>query len=454
MNINEKFLNFITENKLINKNDRILVAFSGGKDSVFLSHLLLKNNFNIALAHLNHNLRGKESLRDMNFCIEFAQENDLQIFTRSINIKELAKIRKESIEQTGRYERYKFLNEIAKDYNFNKIATAHHFNDQIETFFINFFRKKNLFSLKGIKLKDGKIIRPILCFKKEEIEKYIDENKLKFVEDSTNFDTNFLRNKIRHSLIPFLEKGFELNLFSIIDFYQKKIIELEEIINFIINKIFKNSIVFSNDGYILKLKNLDEFWSFKFIRFEIYKNILLDLKIDYSQNLLNEIDKLIQSKEKTGKLFIHKLRVFKEYDEILFSKKDFNKVYEKELIITKPGEYFFYDTKILIEEVSRNNINLSKKTNEEFVDYEKIKFPLKVRFFKEGDRFIPLGMDTYVKLKDFFINQKIPFRIRRNIFIFEDAENEIINVGNIRISEKVKIDNNTKKALKFKILLN
>ena len=150
MDINEKFLKFIKENNLIDKNDNILLGFSGGKDSVFLADLLLRNSFNFALAHLNHNLRGEESKRDLEFCQAFAQKRNLQIFVRSVDIKKIAKENGLSIEEAGRLERYRFFEEISRDYGFNKIATAHHFDDNVETFFINFLRKKSIFSLKGM----------------------------------------------------------------------------------------------------------------------------------------------------------------------------------------------------------------------------------------------------------------------------------------------------------------
>ncbi len=452
MNYSETFLNFIEKNRLIKKNDKILVAFSGGKDSVTLAHLLLRNNYDFSLAHLNHNLRGEESERDMNFCIEFAKKYNLQIFTRTVNIKKISIHRKKSIEETGREERYRFLNEIAEDYGFSKIATAHHLDDQVETFFINFFRKKSIFALQGIKLKYGKIVRPLLCFTKNDIEEYIKKENLPYVEDSSNFDTNFLRNKIRHILIPFLEKEFSVDLNSIIKFYQGKIKEIEEVLNFIIQDIFEKAIFVSRDTVKINKKKLPKFWDFDFIRFEIYKNILTILNLSYSKNFLTEIDKFIKTEKETGKFYVDFLKIFKEYGIIIFTKDEVGWKKE-ELKINEPGEYTFLDYKIILKIIPKDEINF-KEEDAIFLDYDKIKFPIKVRFYREGDRFIPLGMNDYVKLKDFFINQKIPFRIRRNLFIFEDANSEIISVYTIRISEKFKIDNSTKKVLKIKILLN
>ena len=447
----EKFLNFIFSNNLLSKNDRILVAFSGGKDSVFLTHLLIKNKFNIALAHLNHNLRGEESLRDMKFCIDFAENYNIQIFTRSANIKEIAKRKKMSIEEAARYERYRFLQEIANDYNYNKIATAHHLNDQVETFFINFFRKKSLFALKGINIVQNKIVRPVLCFTRDEIESYIKNENLNFVEDSSNFDTNFFRNKIRLSLVPFIEKGLNLDLKSIVKFYQGKISEIEDVLNFIISEIFHNAIENEDNGFSIILEKLNDFWNFKIIRFEIYKNILIDFDVNYSKKLLENIDKFILSKQRTGKFYTHNLKIFKEYNKIFFTYStellDYN-----ELIIEKTGDYVFENYKITLKEIDLKDVNYNEKA--EFLDVNKVKFPLKVRFFKPGDRFIPLGMSKSVKLKKFFINCKIPFRYRRKIPIIEDSEGEIIIIGNLRISEKVKIDDATKNVLIFKILLN
>ncbi len=445
----KKFLQFINDNQLFDKEDKILIGFSGGKDSVFLTHLMLSLDFNISLAHLNHSLRGDESIRDMEFCKKFAEKYGLKIFIKTVDVKNAALKKKISIEEAGRYERYKFFESLCDKYKFTKYATAHHLDDQVETFFINFFRKKSLFSLKGINIKTKRCIRPILCFTKNEIVQYLKENNLEFIEDSSNQDIKFLRNKIRLELIPFIENNFKIKLNNVIKFYSTQFKDLETIIFDKINELFNLYVKKDSEGFSLKVTKINS----ELLRKELYKKILEELNIDYSEKILNRIDTLYNSSKNTGKIFVKNFKIFKEYDKLFFEKNSNEKFLSK--IIESEGEYLLFNKfKIIISSTNREQIKKYDEPNTQFLDLKKVKFPLKIRFFKEGDRFQPLGFEKQTKLKKFFINQKIPFRMRKKLLLFEDKNGEIILIQNLRISEKVKIDKTTDKVLKIKILLN
>ena len=201
----EKLRKYVKENNLLDKDDKVLIAFSGGPDSVFLFYCLnsLKEEFNleIELVYVNHNLRDDVEL-DVSFVKEFSQKHNLKFYIKEVNIQKLMKEHKLSEEEAGRYGRYKVFSDIVKENNLNKIATGHNMDDNVETFIFRMLRGTALNGLKGIPVKRGDIIRPILDFKKEEIVKILDESHERYRIDSTNLETKYTRNKIRNLIFP------------------------------------------------------------------------------------------------------------------------------------------------------------------------------------------------------------------------------------------------------------
>jgi tRNA(Ile)-lysidine synthase len=431
----EKFEKFIQENKLINYSDRILIAFSGGADSVFLTEFLIKisKNYNLELGlfHLNHLLRGKYSDNDENFSINFAKNHNLHIFTEKFDIKTYSKQNKLSLEEAGRIIRYKLLDEIALKNNFNKIATAHNYDDQIETFFLNIFRGRSIRSFESIRLFYRNIIRPILIFSKKEIILYLRNNNIDFVTDYSNFDKNFLRNKIRLDLLPYMEKIFSDNFKQNIFNLTSQIKELNNFLEHEIVKLFDIAIKAEKNGYRLYISQLP---SNNFILVEILKKLFKQLDCyEYNNKILTNLIKFI--KDSQGKFIFQNIEFYKEYETVFIQKK-----------ILKESS-----PKLLLTEVSEKIDFHNKSQQIEYVDAEKLNHPLQIRYFKNGDRFMPLGLSSEIKLKDFFINQKIPVRLRKKIPLVIDNQGEIIWVTGYRISEKIKIDSFTKNIIKLEI---
>lgn len=198
----EKLDAYNREHELINSDDRILIAVSGGRDSTVLSHLLHEAGYSIGLAHMNYGLRGEESDGDEQFVKEFALSLGIPVHTR----KAWDETPKDNIQLAARNERYAFFDQICAEFGYNKVATAHHFNDLVESVFINLLRGTGVHGLKGIPNKRGKIVRPMLWAKDEDIEQYVTENNIEFREDSSNASDAYARNRIRHHLIPLLEE--------------------------------------------------------------------------------------------------------------------------------------------------------------------------------------------------------------------------------------------------------
>ncbi|MBO4739558.1 MAG: tRNA lysidine(34) synthetase TilS, partial [Bacteroidales bacterium] len=200
-----QFLTFINKHQLIAPTDRILLTVSGGVDSMVMLHLFMQTDFQFAIAHCNFQLRGQDSIDDEQFVSHFAQEHNIQLFTHTFDTKNYAKQKGISIEMAARELRYNWFQQLLTEHHYTLIATAHHQNDVLETFFLNMLRTTGLSGLRGIKTRQGNIIRPMLFCGKNEILQYAEKNHLQHKEDITNQDDTILRNYIRLHILPEFE---------------------------------------------------------------------------------------------------------------------------------------------------------------------------------------------------------------------------------------------------------
>ena len=441
----ELFREILKVNKkynLIENNDIIVVGFSGGPDSVFLVEMLkkLQNfiNFKIYLVHINHLLRGKDAVSDENFSFEYAKKNNLEIFIKRIPVKEIAKEIGKTLEEVGREERYKFFSEIYKKVEANKIATAHNKDDQIETFLFKLIRGTSLQGLEGIKVKNNNIIRPISEIYKKDILEYLNKNKIQYKIDKTNFENEFTRNSIRLDLIPFIEERYNIKfkdkIFSLI----KEIRENNQN-----NSLNLSDYTDSENRIILeKTKFLSNFDKKNLLSLFLNKK-----NIEVNRNKIDEISSLIKSNG-TKKIDLDKsYRIVKDYTYLYIEDKKENCVINNNVIQVKiPSEQIFDNFKITVSTVE--NLDIPKQKNQYLLDaiYNDI---IEVRYRKEGDR-IFLGEKHSKKIKEIFIDQKIPkdIRDRLPIFLYNDT---IFWIYNVKKSYIPKINKNESKLIKVLI---
>ena len=435
LNINKKY-------NLIESNDIIVVGFSGGPDSVFLVEMLKKLqhffNFKIYLVHINHLLRGEDADSDENFSFEYAKKNNLEIFTKRIPVKEISKEVGKTLEEVGREERYKFFSEIYKKVEANKIATAHNKDDQIETFLFKLIRGTSLQGLEGIKVKNNNIIRPISEIYKKDILEYLNKNKIQYKIDKTNFENEFTRNSIRLDLIPFIEERYNIKfkdkIFSLIE-------EIRE--NNQNNSLNLSDYTDSKNRILLeKIKFLSNF-----DRKNLLGLFLNEKNIEVNRNKIDEINSLIKSNG-TKKIDLNKTyRIVKNYTHLYIEeKREDNTINNSTIQLKIPSEQVFNNFKISIEIVK--NLDIPKEKNQYLLDtlYNDI---IEVRYRKEGDR-IFLDENHSKKIKEIFIEQKIPKDIRDRIPIFL-YNNNIFWIYNVKKAYIPRIDQDISKLVKVLI---
>ena len=442
MELFREILNINKIYNLIESNDIIVVGFSGGPDSVFLVEMLKKLqhffNFKIYLVHINHLLRGEDADSDENFSFEYAKKNNLEIFIKRIPVKEIAKEVGKTLEEVGREERYKFFSEIYEKVRATKIATAHNKDDQIETFLFRLIRGTSLQGLEGIKIKNNNVIRPISEIYKKDILEYLNKNEIQYKIDKTNFENEFTRNSIRLDLIPFIEERYNIKfkdkIFSLI----KEIRENNQN-----NSLNLSDYTDSENRIILeKTKFLSNFDKKNLLSLFLNKK-----NIEVNRNKIDEISSLIKSNG-TKKIDLDKsYRIVKDYTYLYIEDKKENCVINNNVIQVKiPSEQIFDNFKITVSTVE--NLDIPKEKNQYLLEaiYNDI---IEVRYRKEGDK-IFLNEKHSKKIKEIFIDQKIPkdIRDRLPIFLYNDT---IFWIYNVKKAYIPKINKNESKLIKVLI---
>ncbi len=441
----DNILETIRKYKLIDAHDRIVVGLSGGADSCTLLHALSKLSQMldvwIVAAHLNHGIRQEEALRDEEFSKSFALDCNVDFISKTVNVPAYAKQHKISEEMAGRQLRYEFFDEVFKKYNCNKIAVAHNKNDRVETIFLNLTRGTGSGGFEGIKPKNGNVIRPLIETSRKDIENYALENNISYVTDSTNLTDIYARNIIRNKVIPELEKinsGIMTNILRYSD-----IVASEN--DFFENAILENDIFEVKEREILIDKN--KFCSMH--RALARRTLLKGIKLLRNSTLnvsLKQIDSICD-KPQTGNVFRlgNNSVIITAKHLILTDILPETQTYNYK--VTIPGtvrinetgcEYKFeYVTKyqrgenvvtLSMDDIDVNNLYLRSK--------------------HDGDTFIPFGMCGSKKIKNFFIDTKIPSHQRQNypLLVCDDL---ICAVVPLRVSDKCRVTSETKKILKI-----
>jgi len=436
----EKFQNYIESQHLINKGDRILVALSGGVDSMVLAELLRLSGYDITFAHCNFHLRGIESDGDEQFVREYAERVGVKLFVRQFDTLEYVETQKISVEMAARELRYAWFNDMINASG-QLLALAHHADDQIETFFINLLRGSGIKGLKAMQPRNGLYIRPLLCASREEIKQFAIENSIQWREDSTNNDTVYLRNKIRHDLMPVFD--------SIKSEAREKILESVNHLaseNQLYRELLKEKLsqIETVDGvlHIIKKCHFDRPQGVE----KSHANDSLQLLFEWLRPFgfsFSQCESILASLDsEPGKEFYSA-----EYQ--LVNEKDTIEVFPIELTdnLLTPGLSY---SKYPVQTTPALSLLVKDNPNVAQLDFDKLKFPLRVRHWWHGDRFHPLGLKGTKLVSDFFNDNGFTTFQKRNTQIITDSEGEIVWIVGYRIDDRFKITEKTKTIYEIK----
>ncbi|APZ46140.1 tRNA lysidine(34) synthetase TilS [Polaribacter reichenbachii] len=437
----QKFKEHINKNFPFLKDKKLLIAISGGVDSVVLTHLFNSIKFaEISLAHCNFKLREVESDKDEDFINNLAKETNKPIFTISFETTIYAKENKISTQIAARELRYNWFQELVKKHHFNYVLTAHHSDDNLETFLINLTRGSGLDGFTGIPKKNGNIVRTLLPFSRDEILKYATKNNIVWREDASNASTKYVRNKIRHQVVPFLK---EINP-SLLETFAKSLDNLEESQQIIKDRIQDVS------STIIKKDSSSTLETTKFTISEINKlsnpkAYLYQLLKDYNFTEWNDIYNLLSAQ--SGKQVFSKThRLLKDREFLILSGRDFSTALEKTFEIHRNQSAITNPIPLVLEDI----VEKSEENKETiYIDKDLLKYPLLVRKWKNGDYLYPTGMQGKKKLSKYFKDEKFSLLEKENTWLLCTVDNEIIWVINHRQDRRFSPTKTTKNHLKI-----
>jgi len=437
----EQFLKYIHEEKLFHSSQRILLAVSGGADSMLMLHLFTHAGFSVAVAHCNFGLRGIESDGDEQFVSEYCDKYNLAFYVKHFKTQDYAEEKGISIEMAARDLRYEWFNSLLDQHKYDFLATAHHQDDVIETFLINLSRGSGIKGLSGIQSKAGKIIRPMLFTNRAEILGFCKRMSIAFRTDSTNEQTIYKRNLIRHEVIPLLEQvnpAFRRNALKTIfalnetgQLFQQRMSEIR-------------ATVYSDDemGAMIHIEKLLAFSPLKTILFELIREFGFQPE---------QVDDIVDSltKESGRKFYTEDYRLIKDRDYLLIAPNPSSQ--EKLFYIEEDCTRINFPICLSIERIERtSDFRYSTNPNVADLDLDKLEFPLILRRWQEGEYFQPLGMTGLKKLSDFFIDEKYSIPEKENAWILASGNRPVWIVGK-RLDDRVKITAQARRILRIRL---
>ena len=438
----DQFQAYINRYHLIAEGDRIVLALSGGIDSMVLADLLLKTKVDFVVAHCNFHLRGEESDGDERFVREYAEKYGIQCFVKHFETEKYAAEQGISIEMAARDLRYAWFEELRQQLGYDKIAVAHHADDQAETFFINLLRGAGLRGLKGMRPQNGFIIRPMLWASREQIHQYAIENQIQWREDHTNAESVYLRNKIRNQLLPVFD---ELHPEARQGLY--KSLEHLSSENELYRELLKEKlrqIVTCDDG-VQKVKVPEPVPEHVEGREgPTYFQLLFEWLRRFGFN--TDQCKFIFENMQTGignKYFSPTHQLVIGRNELQLS--EIRTIEDEEIQIEAGQEEITSPVHLRFSRFEKTaNFVIDKSSDVAMLDADKIQFPLTLRHWRHGDRFHPLGMKGSKLLSDFFVDQKFTESQKRDVCCLASADGDIVWVVGYRIDDRYKITTATK----------
>lgn len=432
----------ILDNQLFSYDHKIILAVSGGIDSIVMLDLFMKSGYSCCIAHCNFKLRNEDSNLDELFVRQLSEKYNIPFYSKTFDTLEYSETNRLSIQMAARELRYEWFEDLRNEIKYDFIATAHNKNDVTETFFINLSRGTGIRGLSGIPPKSDRLVRPLIFFEREDIQNYAEQNELNWREDITNSQTKYSRNKIRHHIIPAfkeLNPGFVNTMWENINRLQ----QAEGIYLSSLQKVKERMLVRTKDHIWISVPEIKKLeptftWLYELLSdfdfsASVVKNILKNLDSISGKQFLSPTHRLVKDREK---LIIQPLKsqIFKRYyiDDLT---QDLQEPLKLELTII-------------------NNFNKSKISNDPdtaWLDLDKLEFPLLIRKWEAGDYFIPLGMKNMKKLSDFFIDNKLSLPEKENIWLLLSGTKIAWVIGK-RIDDRFKISHETQRVLQIHII--
>lgn len=433
----QKVKEFIRQNNLIKNNDKVIIALSGGADSIALLDILYRLKYNCLAAHCNFHLRGEESNRDAEFVKQFCANYNVPLSIIDFNTEEYARTNSISIEMAARELRYNWFEQIRKQYKADFIAVAHHQDDSVETILLNLIRGTGIRGLTGIPVRNNFVIRPLLGVTRKDIIEYINGRKLSYVEDCTNKEDIYVRNKIRLNILPLLETINPSAKSSIIR-TAEHLSQVENIYSCYVNEI-RSKVLNNNEIDIQKLLNCAE-----------PQAILFELLYSYGFNSAT-IEQIFKSlSAQSGKVFYsEKYKVIKDRYTLILAPKE--NLQDAVYTINKSDYEINKPIQLRIKYIDNEIFKLKKDSNILYLDADKITFPIILRKWKVGDWFIPFGMKGHKKVSDYFSDNKFSLIDKENTWLLCNDTDIIWIVGH-RSDNRYRINQNTKKIFQINFL--
>ena len=431
------FKKFIAENNILKPDEKTLLAVSGGIDSMVMAHLFIQMGYETGILHCNFSLRGKESDKDEELVRKFAESQGIPFFSTRFETKSYAKENGISVQMAARELRYAWFEVVRKENRYDLVAVAHNLNDNIETLIINLTRGTGLAGLSGMRIVSNRIIRPLLFASREQITEYCKLNSIRFREDKSNADTKYIRNKIRHQILPVL-KEINPSIEATLNETAERFIGINEIVSEFIHKLREKICEHSDDIITFNISLLRAHMHNRAILFELFKPYgIINVQLE-------DLLKVINGKT-GGQIFTGSHRIIKNRKEIIVSNEEIRD--PTSLIIRNiTGFKKVPGIESALYAAVTESFEIPNSTTTACLDAEKLLFPLIVRKWKPGDYFYPLGMKQKKKLSDYFIDNKYSILVKENKLILE-SDGKIVWIIGDRIDNRFKITRTTKKAL-------
>ena len=442
MDLVQNFKEFIRSNNLFQHKDRLILAVSGGVDSVSLCELCKQAGYDFVIAHCNFKLREQHSDADEKFVRSLAEKYGVTCFVKSFETIEYASATRQSIETAARELRYQWFNELLNQPSekpFRYTLTGHHADDNIETVLMNFFRGTGINGLRGILPKQGNIVRPLLFARRSELEQFIQKSGLQFVTDHTNLQNDYTRNFFRNKIIPLVSESYPEaanNVLRNIHRFQETEMLYRQSVEFHKKKLLEQK---GNEIHIPVLK-LATTKPLATIIYEIIKDF------EFTAHQVNEVIALLKSE--TGKYILSaSFTILRNRKWLIISPRQ--TVEAANILIEENGETVPFSAGTLqIQQFDISSARLSDEAHIAMLDSSVITFPLLLRKWKQGDYFYPLGMQRKKKLSRFFIDQKLSISQKEKTWVLE-TNKKIAWIVGMRIDDRFKITGSTKQVLQL-----